>query len=144
MRLGGTKNQFQFAERSFAACNAYNCHRQLYLQSNSKTVRTSVCDNFMLHDWKPAFCNLGSSRRIASHLHPLAYGGGGTAPCPLPPQTLKIKKCINSMRIFRYKCVFLGVICVFLGGILQIFPGACPRTPPTMVVLKLICDVTRL
>jgi len=40
------------------------------------------------------------------------------------------------MRIFRCKCVFLGVICVilgviwvFLGGILQNFPGACPRAP---------------
>jgi len=33
------------------------------------------------------------------------------------------------MRIFRCKCVFLGVICVFFGAILQIFPGTCPRTP---------------
>jgi len=63
------KDQFQFTERSFAACNAYKCHRQHYLQSNSKNVRTSVCDNFKLHDLKPAFCNLESSRIIASHLH---------------------------------------------------------------------------
>jgi len=63
------KDQFQFTERSFAACNTYKCHRQHYLQSNSKNVRTSVCDNFKLHDLKLAFCNLESSRIIASHLH---------------------------------------------------------------------------
>ena len=73
---------------------------------------------------------------------PLAYGGGGH--CAMtPPQILKIKKCINSMRIFRCKCVFLGVICVILGGILQNFPGGVPPDPPTMVVLKLIYDVTQ-
>ena len=47
------------------------------------------------------------------------------------------------MRIFRCKCVFLGVICVILGGILQNFPGGVPPDPPTMVVLKLIYDVTQ-
>ena len=62
----------------------------------------------------------------------------------VPPQTLKIKKCINSTRIFRCKCVILGVICVFLGVILQNFPGGMPPDPFGMVVLKLICDVTRL
>jgi len=70
MRPGGTKDHFQFTERSFAACNAYNCHRQHYLQSNSKNVRTSVCDNFKLDELTTAFCNhLESSRIIASHLH---------------------------------------------------------------------------
>jgi len=40
------------------------------------------------------------------------------------------------MRIFRGKCVFLGiicvfsgVICVFLGVILQTFPGGMPPDP---------------
>jgi len=32
-------DQFQFTERSFPACNTF-CHRQHYLQSNSKNVRT--------------------------------------------------------------------------------------------------------
>jgi len=59
-----------------------------------------------------------------------------------PPQTIKMKKCINSMRIFRGKCVFLVVICVFLGLILQNFPGGMPSDPPRMVGLKLICDIT--
>jgi len=70
MRPGGTKDQFQFTERSFAACSIHNCHRQHYLQSNSKNVRTSVRDNFKLHNFKPEFCNLESSRIIAGHLHP--------------------------------------------------------------------------
>ena len=48
------------------------------------------------------------------------------------------------MRIFRCKCVILGVICVFLGVILPNFPGGMLPDPSTMVVLKLICDVTRL
>ena len=57
------KEQFQFTEWSFAACNTYNCHRQHYLQSNSKNVRgTSGRDNFKLHDLQPAFCNLEYSR----------------------------------------------------------------------------------
>ena len=46
------------------------------------------------------------------------------------------------MRIFRCKCVFLGVTWVFLSVILQHFPGGMPPDPPRMVVLKLICDVT--
>ena len=33
------------------------------------------------------------------------------------------------MRIFRCKCVFLGVICVFLGGILQNFHGGMHPDP---------------
>jgi len=33
------------------------------------------------------------------------------------------------MRIFRGKCVFLGVICVFLSAILQNFPGGMPPDP---------------
>jgi len=63
------KDQIQFTERSFAACNTYKCHRQHYLQSNSKNVSTSVRDNFKFHDLKPAFYNPESSRMIASHLH---------------------------------------------------------------------------
>jgi len=35
------KDQFQFTERSFTACNTYNWHCQHYLQSNSKNVRRS-------------------------------------------------------------------------------------------------------
>jgi len=62
------KDQFQFAERSFAAWSAY-CHRQHYLQSKSKNVRTSGRDNFKLHDMKLAFCNVECSRSIACHLH---------------------------------------------------------------------------
>jgi len=58
---------------------------------------------------------------------PLAYGGGHCGMAP--PQTLKIKKFINSMRIFRCKCVFLGAICVFFGVILQNFPGGMPPDP---------------
>ena len=61
-----------------------------------------------------------------------------------PPQTLQIKKFINSISIFTCKCVILGVICVFLGVILQNFPGGVTPDPSRMVVLKLICDVTRL
>ena len=38
-----------------------------------------------------------------------------------PRQTLKIKKCKNSMRIFMCKCVFLGVICVSSGEIFAKF-----------------------
>jgi len=57
-----------FTEKSFAACNTY-CHGQCYLQSNSTNVRPSEHDNFKLHDLKPAFCNLESSRIIACRLH---------------------------------------------------------------------------
>ena len=66
MRPGGTKDQFQFTERSFAVCNTYKCHRQHYFQSNSKNVRTSVCDNFKLHDLKPAFRILKSRKFITA------------------------------------------------------------------------------
>ena len=63
-----------------------------------------------------------------------------------PPQTLKIKKCINSMCIFSCKCVILGVICVILSVILQNFPGVMPPDPSRMVVLKFVtshdCDET--
>ena len=38
------------------------------------------------------------------------------------------------MRIFRGKSVFLGVICVFLGVILQNLPGGMPSDLPGMVV----------
>jgi len=48
------------------------------------------------------------------------------------------------MRIFRCKCVFLGVIWVFLGVILQNLPGGMTAHPPRMVVRKLVCDVTQL
>ena len=63
------KDQFQFTERSFAVCNTYNCHRQHYLQTNSKSVRTSGGDHFTLHNSKLAFCNLESSRIIAYQPH---------------------------------------------------------------------------
>ena len=60
------KGQFQFTERSFAARNTYNCHRDHYLQNNLKNVRmSSGRDNFKLHDLKPAFCDLESSRIIS-------------------------------------------------------------------------------
>jgi len=63
------KDQFQFTERSLAACNRY-CYRQHYLQSNSKNVRgTSGRDNFKLYDLKSAFCKLESSPKIACQLH---------------------------------------------------------------------------
>jgi len=62
------KHQLQFTERSLATCNSY-CYRQHYLQSNSKNVRTSGCDNFKLYDLILAFCNLEYSRIIACHLH---------------------------------------------------------------------------
>jgi len=65
----------------------------------------------------------------------LAYGGGHCVMAP--PQTLNIKKRINSMRIFRGKWLFLGVI-------LQNFPGGMPPNPPRMFGLKFVCDVTRL
>jgi len=64
MRPGGTvrKNQFQFTERSFAACNTYNCYCQHYLQSNSKNVRTSAAgDNFKLNDLKLLQTSLSKS-----------------------------------------------------------------------------------
>jgi len=53
------------------------------------------------------------------------------------PQTLKIKKCktvLSRTRIQNAKT------CVFLGVILQNFPGACHDSTS----LQLICDVTRL
>jgi len=62
------KDQFQFTETSFAACNAY-CHCQHYLQSSSKNVRSSERDHFKVHDLKLAFCNLQSSRIVVCHLH---------------------------------------------------------------------------
>jgi len=74
--------------------------------------------------------------------HTLAYGGGPV--CHGPAQTLKIKKFINSMRIFRCNLRIFGVICVFFGVILQNYSGGMPRDPLRVVVLKLICDVTRL
>ena len=55
-----SKDQFQFTERSFEACNTY-CHRQRLFASNSKNVKTSRRDNFELEDLKQAFCNLESS-----------------------------------------------------------------------------------
>ena len=64
----------------------------------------------------------------------LAYGGG--ALCHGPPQTLKIKKCINSMHIFR--CNLRNFRWNFAKFSQDVSPD-----PSTMVVLKLICDVTR-
>jgi len=62
------KDQFQFTERSLAACKIC-CHRQHYFHSNSKNVRTSGRDNFKMQDLKLAFCNLEYSRIIACHPH---------------------------------------------------------------------------
>jgi len=63
------KDQFQFTGRSLSACNTYR-HRQHYSQSSSKNVRkTSGRDNFKLHNFNLAFCNLESSRIIAYHPH---------------------------------------------------------------------------
>jgi len=71
--------------------------------------------------------------------------GEATVPWP-PPQTLKIKKCKTTL---SKTCFQNAQRCVFLGVILQNFPGGMPPDPPRMVVssalpLKLICDVTRL
>jgi len=62
-------DQFQWTERSFAACSAY-CNQWHYLQSNSKNVRmTSGRNNFKLHDLKLAFCSLEYFCIIVCQLH---------------------------------------------------------------------------
>jgi len=61
-----------------------------------------------------------------------------------PPSDPKNKKIYKQYAIFRCKWVFLGVIYVFFGVILQNFPGGMPSDLPRMVVLELIRDVTRL
>ena len=48
------------------------------------------------------------------------------------------------MCVFRCKCVFLGITCIFFVVILQNFAGGMPPDSPRMVILKLICDVTQL
>jgi len=77
LRLEVLKNQF------LSDCNRY-CHRQHYLQSNSKiwkdafiTIfnldmnvrRSSGRDNFKLHDAMLAFCHFKFHRIIACHLY---------------------------------------------------------------------------
>jgi len=71
--------------------------------------------------------------------------GEATVPWP-PPQTLKIK---NVKTVLSKTCFQNAQKCVFLGVILQNFPGGMRPDLPRIVVpsalpLKLICDVTRL
>ena len=56
----------------------------------------------------------------------------------------KNKKIYKQYAYFGCKCVFLVVFRIFFGVILQNFPGGMLPDPPTIVVLKLICDVTLL
>jgi len=40
-----------------------------------------TCDNFKLHDLKPAFCNLEYSRIIACHLSQIHFSFSQLGPC---------------------------------------------------------------
>jgi len=44
------------------------CHRQHFMAKQFEEFQDFTCDNFKLHDLKPAFCNLEYSRTIACHL----------------------------------------------------------------------------
>ena len=66
------KDQFQFTERMFAACNTYKCHRQHYLQSSSKNVRTSALNKtnkFEFIDKQPMKAGQDLKSSLATQKH---------------------------------------------------------------------------
>jgi len=65
------KDQFQFTERSFAACNTYSAIVRIICKAfrSMSGLKDTRHDNFKLHNVKLAFWKLESSRIVAWHLH---------------------------------------------------------------------------
>jgi len=114
-------------------CWPCNVHSTAHVKWNT-IFRTQLC---------PPHINANSSTKVNAITS--VRRGEATVPWP-PPQTLKIK---NVNTVLSKTCFQNAQKCVFLGVILQNFPGGMTPDPHRMVVpstlpLKLICDVTRL